>query len=156
MKNLVLVISIFLLSACQKEESNQFNLDTSFSMSVLDKNNNDLLNPNNNNSFKEENIKILYLIDGEKIEVNKPMLDYPKGFRIFEHENEYRIAIFPNNESILKFPITYIIWNSTERDTIKCEIQGTDKSEICKKIWYNGALTWDSSENKERFFEIKK
>ena len=156
MNKLILVISIFLLSACQKKDNNEFVLDTGFCMIVLDENNNDLLNPNNNNSFKEENIKIIYLIDGNEIEVNKPMLDYPKGFRIFEHKNEYRLVIFPNNDIDTEFPITYIIWNGTDRDTVKCEIRRTDNSEICRRIWYNGELTWDSSENKERFFRIRK
>lgn len=156
MRNLIIIISAVLLSACQKEDNNQFNLDTSFSMSIFDKNNVDLLNPENNNSFTEENIEVLYLIDGEEIKVNEPNLDYPKGFRIFKNDSEYRIGVFPNTNENLDFPITYIIWNGVDRDTIKCEIQRTDNSEICKKIWYNGELTWDSSENKERFFKIQK
>lgn len=39
--------------------------------------------------------------------------------------------------------VTYIKWNDTDTDTIKCFIEYTKTSAINKKVWVNGELAWD-------------
>ena len=97
----------------------------------------------------------MYLVNGLEQEVNNDDLAYPKGFFIYEDEEEFRIRIFPNTNKNIELPVTYIIWNDVDTDTIKCSIERKNNSEICTKVWLNENLAWEAYET-ERFFEIVK
>jgi len=154
MKYLIAMATV-LFSSCSSDDSDQFIVDTHIDVLIKDSNGNNLLDPENVNSYKEEQIKIFYLVNGQQSEVNNSNLDYPKGFFIYEHENEFRIRIFPNSDKNEETPVTYIMWNNTDIDTIKCSIERKSNSEICKKVWLNDNLVWEAYET-ERFFEIIK
>jgi hypothetical protein len=98
----------------------------------------DLLNPNNPNSYKESKIKTYYLVNGEEKIAHTEEFIYEDG------EGLYRLRIFLNDEGNDEFPITYIDWNETDRDTIKSEIYKTDNQTRVIKIWYNKVLMWDA------------
>jgi hypothetical protein len=124
-------------------------------MSIKNSTGSDLLNPTNPNSLDEKDFKIIYEINGEEIEFNEPHLDYSRGFSILQHENKYRIRIFPNTDKNTLYPITYIKWNDVDTDTLKCQIERRSNSEVCKKVWLNGEVVWDDY-GIERFIEIVK
>ncbi len=130
-------------------------IDTVFNISVKDAEENDWLNTNISNSLNQNEFKILYEINGEQIEVNDENLDYPKGFFVYQHENELRIRVFPNTDKSTSYPITYIKWSEMDTDTLKCKIDRNGSSVICKKVWLNNKLVWQSYDT-ERFFEIIK
>jgi len=156
MKSLFILLPIaFVLFSCHKKNDDKTIIDTSIAISLKDNNGNDLLNPNNPNSYNTNTIKILYEIDGTQIEFYDSKLDYPKGYYIYKHENEYRIVIFPNDNDSQANPITYIKWNDIDTDTIKCKVDRKHNSEICTKVWYNGNLVWNNYDT-ERFFTITK
>jgi len=139
----LMLISAMIFLSCQ-EEKNSTNIDTHIEIAVVDKNGNDLLNPSAENSFKEENIKIYYLINGVVEEVFYPNLDYPRCFRIYERDGIYRMRLSPNGNEKDEFPVTYIKWNETDTDTVKCNFSRGDNSLICTKVWYNGVLMWEA------------
>ncbi|PIY09864.1 MAG: hypothetical protein COZ18_07145 [Flexibacter sp. CG_4_10_14_3_um_filter_32_15] len=154
MKYLIVIILCIFLSSCN-DDNEQFIVDTALEISVKDSTGSNLLNPSTPNSLDENNIKIIYEIDGEQIEFNKPNLTFSKGFFIHQVENEHRIAIHLNTDKNAEYPVTYIKWNNIDTDTIKCKIERTSNSEICKKVWFNEKVVWEDFAT-ERHFEIIK
>lgn len=144
---LVFAILLFVMSSCNKDKEGKFNLDAGIEIYVQDKSGNDLLNPSIQNAYKESEIKIYYLIDGVKKEVYYPNYDYPRNFRIIEAGSKYYMMLSPNGNDSEEYPTTYIQWNESDTDTIKCEFSRTSNSIICTKIWYNGSLAWSDYSN---------
>lgn len=155
MKYLLLFLTTILLTSCNSDDKEQFIIDTVVNISVKDNDGNDLLNANSQNSLDQNEFKLFYEINGEQVEVYDENLDHSKGFFIYRHENEYRIRIFPNSQKNNSNPTTYIKWNETDTDTLRCEIERNDNSEICKKVWFNDKLVWQAYDT-ERYFEIIK
>ncbi|NPA67323.1 MAG: hypothetical protein GXO50_01810 [Chlorobi bacterium] len=156
MKNLIYLLLVMSLIACSKEENTeQFIIDTDIDISLKDDDGNDLLDPNNTDSYDENTIKIIYEVNGEQFEFYDEKLDAPKGFFIYQHENEYRLRLFPNISDIENYPVTYIKWNESDTDTIKCLIERKFNSEICRKVWFNDKVVWESYDT-DRYFEIIK
>lgn len=91
--------------SCNKDDNEQVIIDTAINISVKDTKGNDLLNANSLNSLNQNSFKVIYKINGEQIEVNDKNLDYPKGFFVYQHENEYRISVFPNTDKNSSYPI---------------------------------------------------
>lgn len=138
----LIIISAIVFFSCQKEKK-ELNIDTGIEITVFDENGNDLLNPSNQNSFKEQTIKIYYLINGVVEEVYYPNYDNPRNFSVYEKEGVYRMGLSPNANEKEELPVTFIKWNETDTDTIKCSFSRTDNSVICTKVWYNGSVMWE-------------
>lgn len=147
--------------ACDKEnetDSQQlYNLAVGMEFSLFNSNGEDLLDPNTPSNIKEEDIKIFYLINGEYQEVYEQHLDNPRMFRIYQHENEYRVAVFPNFEESEETPITLIQWNELETDTIAISLRRNNNAVIQDNIWLNGNLIWSIGDNTVNpYFVIQK
>ena len=93
------------------------------------------------------NIKLFYVIDGETQEVYDSNLDNPRNFRIYKHENEYRIGISPNYSKTEEKPVTYIQWNENDTDTIEVVYERTQNATVQNKIWLNGEQIWELGDN---------
>ena len=154
MKRFILILLTGLMISCN-DNDNPVIIDTAIDLSVNNYQGVDLLNPDDPNAFKENNIKIFYIENGKKIEVIKPNLEYPRCFFIFQHEKEYRIRIIANDNRKEEFPITIIQWDEKNADTIKCSIERRANIVVCSKVWINDSLAWGAY-NKERFIEIIK
>jgi len=143
---------------------------------VVNKDGQNLLDPSTQNSFKKDDIKIYYLINGLKTEMFNKNLDAPRQFMIFQvgadvknYANEHLVRIFSNNKGVVdkngnEITTTYIEWNSTDTDTLVTQIQRSGASIFNYKVWYNGIIKWDRTsmprlEDKSfpgRFFQIIK
>jgi hypothetical protein len=145
MKNLIYLLSLLLFS-CNNENINpqSVNIDTGILIYLKDSNGNNLLNTE---KYKEKEVKMFYLINNEVKEYYQSNLDSPRGFRFLVDDLPLRMALGPNTTETEEFPITYIKWNETDTDTIKCQFRrgsGNDGSFlICDKVWYNSKLAWD-------------
>lgn len=155
MKYLLFFLTAVLFNSCNSDDKDQFIIDTAINISLKDKDGNDLLSTDSPNSLNQNEFKLYYEINGEQVEVNDEELDYSKGFFIYQHENEFRIRIFPNSQNNSLITNTYIKWNKTDTDTIRCEIERSNSSEVCKKVWFNDKLVWQAYDT-ERYFEIIK
>jgi hypothetical protein len=83
MKNIIIYLVVTLaFTTCNKNENDMFNLDRAIEISIKDSHGNDLLNPNNENSFQNNDIKLFYVIDNKSVEVYNPNNDYPRNFFI--------------------------------------------------------------------------
>lgn len=155
MKLIIYILTLLLSTSCGSDENDQVIVDTDINVSIKNSDGVDLLDSANPHSYREDSIKLFYIKNGEEVEVFDADMDYPKGFFIYKHENEYRMRIFPNIDKSEEFPLTYIKWNETTIDTIKCIIERKSNSQICKKVWFNNESVWEAYET-ERFFEIIK
>lgn len=153
----LLVLALFLFS-CDSESRNeeQMNLDVDVEFSIADTNGNDLLNPENENSYNHEAIKLFYKTDGVYQEFYDGNLDLPRNINIYQHTDTYRATIFLNHSASEEQPETLIQWNENNADTIKCEIYRTSSVERIDKVWLNNQLVWDSTNNTAPYFELTK
>ena len=160
MKTIVTLIILTVFVSCSKnnddEPQNQHSINRKVEISLKNSNGEDLLDPNNPNAYKAENIKLYYLINGEKQEVFNPNMDYPRNFLIYNHDPEYRIRIFQNDTDNETRPITYVEWNENETDTLQAEFFKTENTIQVIKTWFNGELKWDGSNGQDNFFTIVK
>jgi len=145
MKKLILFLVVVSLFACSKsdEASSAVHLDVTFDFLISNSENVDLLDPSSPNHFKEEDIKLFYEVDGERIEVYDPLMDNPRNFFLYKHENEYRIKVFLNDFNTSDKSITYIQWNDTDTDTVEALFNRTGNSVQVSKVWLNEIEIWD-------------
>jgi len=157
MKKLIFILLVsFLTAACGSDDGNNRIIggptppNTWISLLVSNQTGDDLLNPNNANTYFSENIKSYYLEENNET-----------------HHSVYHSIVSPNDSGRLAYSlkvllnskvhengITYIKWNDTETDIIKADydIQFTK----LKKLWYNNELLFDSNTNTHILIEIIK
>ncbi|NOU62083.1 hypothetical protein [Marinifilum caeruleilacunae] len=153
---LIISIAVILVSCSSGDEPSAF-VDVSIELSVLDIDGNDLLNPNNDDSFKESDIKLYYVINEEKREVYDPNMQYPRNFFIFKEGAIYRIRLLLNNDKSDDKPITYIQWNDKDSDTISAEFYRTNNLTRKEKVWFNDKLIYEFDDNtSESFYKLTK
>jgi hypothetical protein len=139
-----ILIIVLLLSSCkEKQDSMSGFIDTNVEISVQDKAGNDLLNPSNQSAYLAQNIKIYYLIDGIKKEINQANLDFTKNFMIYEIDGKYQMRLFLNC-SYESTSITYVQWNENDTDTFKTEILKNTNLVLITKLWYNDSMVWNA------------
>ena len=158
MNKFLLIISILLLISCAKHPDSADVFDTYIDLRLENISREDLLNPDTDNSYNQNDIQLFNLLDGVEQYHFCGNCDHQKGYFFFERDNRFIMRIFPNSE-IQKNgtdPITYIQWNETDRDTIQCHINRNDDGSyiFCTKVWYNNVLVYDN--NGERYFTIIK
>jgi hypothetical protein len=143
MKNLFSIVSILLvllISSCKENEQPQFfTVDMMAFITVVDKQGNNLLDPNQEGAYDPRDIKIFYERDGNMEEFYEARLDMPRNFRIDppEFDRDYIMALVLDSEK------TVIQRNETEADTIQAEIHDNASSVIVQKVYYMGELKWD-------------
>lgn len=161
MKNQFLILLTTTFLACsqspEENESQFVNFEAGAEFSVINAQNEDLLNPENPNHLDVSKIKLYYIINGQKQEVYYPNLDNPKGFKIYkpENKNEYRIGVGFNHSETEEKPITYIKWNDTNSDKIEVSYRRV-RGVLQDTIWLNGNKVWERGDNTiDPYFIIK-
>ena len=151
-------LAVLLFSSCKKKEDKMAsNIDRKVEISIQDKAGNDLLNPSNPNAYLDQNIKIYYVTNGVKEEVNNANYDNPKNFMIYEVNGIYQMRLFLNMTIADSPDITYVQWSENDTDTLKCEASHNDYLDMVTKLWYNDSLVWTSDNYiKERSLLIVK
>ena len=152
---IILVLGMIFISCSKGEDEPMYGVvvDTSVLIKYLDENGNNLLN----DGINESDINIYHKINNEWVKYYEGNLDYPKGIRIDERENEKYLILFVSievNESDLsETKIEFSNYNKS--DIVKSEIDFSGNNIIVRKVWYNGDLKWESYDT-ERMFEIIK
>mgnify|MGYP006141197027 CR=1 FL=1 len=177
MKNLFYYFTIsILIYSCNSDDINNnsfYNLDTNLSFKVSSIDGTDLLNPNNQNVYLEENIKIYYLNENDEVvEIYNSNADSPRNFSITSPENSdvnfyiFGVGLNVQGERTETEPsfyninnaITYIEWNEADTDTIKANFRSGDNFLKLSKAWYNEQLIFDEdmTYNEDNFPEVIK
>lgn len=146
----ILLLFAFLFLSCTKETDCCVNYDANITFSVKDLNSVDLLNPENQIAFKEELIKIYYVIDNVPVYQNSG----EKKFSIIKRDDLDKYVLYLGVDIKKNLTTTLIKWNDSDTDTINCEISRTSNSAIVSKVWYNNELKYDG--NGEKYFEVIK
>ena len=122
----------------------------SVELSFVDGNGEDLLNPNHQNYWNEDSLRIYYLKDGEKSRVYNGNLDHPENFKIVEVKDDNNfIMLWLNNHIEEGFTTTFIEFPDGSMDTIKIKARRIKGSVWADKLWYDGELAWEKSEKDE-------
>jgi hypothetical protein len=158
LNKILLVVGFLLLISCAKHPDSADIFDTSIDLRLENISGEDLLNPDTDNSYNQNDIQLFNLMDGVEEYHFCGNCDHQQGYFFFKRDNNFVMRISPNFE-IQKDgsdPITYIQWNETDRDTIQCHINRNDDGSyiFCIKVWYNNILVYDN--DGERYFTIIK
>jgi len=148
-------LSIVYLTSCEKPES-EFAVcgPPVFDIAFCNQEGLDLLDPNKAVSFKESEIDIYTIIDGEKTQVYEANLDHPEHFFVYYHDDigKYFLRIFSVGDIIDEISTTYINFGDGTEDRIDFEISGPHVI----KVWYNEVLMWDVSNAMAERIEVIK
>lgn len=152
-----LLVFLLILSSCKEKMETSFSVDTRIDIQVIDSLGNNLLNPSVSNSYREENIKIYFLINGEKTFIWEPLMRSPNRFYIYDDFNtgDYHIRIFPNESKNEDLPVTLIQWDTNDTDTIVCHFKRSKYDIYCDYLWYN-EMYIDAAHSSNRYFSIVK
>ncbi len=156
MKNILLILATSFFTACSPSvETNQqfYNIEARAEFSILNSDNIDLLDPKNSVNLDASKFKIFY----QNNEVNNQNSDYPKGFRIYKHEKEYRIVVFLNHSEAEEKSTTYIHWNDNDIDKVEVSYLRSNNGVIQNVIWLNGNKVWERGNNTiDPYFVLRK
>lgn len=154
MKCFIYILLLLLLFSCSRKKICCTVVSTEIDMSVNDSTGNDLLDPSFPGSYKEDSIRLYYLVNGKRVEVYDPNMDSPRNFFIYHDTPGYVIRVFPNDDKSSEYPVTYIDWNQHDEDTIRCELTRTSGTTVVTKVWFDGQLKWQAGTR--RYFSIIK
>lgn len=106
----------------------------------------DLLNPNNENAFVSDNIRLYYKI-GDQVTQFYDGADIAFYYAVITPESSgtdsYYITLSMNMATD-ENATTYIKWNETDTDTIVANYAGKSPKHPVK-VWYNGSVIIDES-----------
>ncbi len=156
---------IWIISCSVGESPQNINIDNNLTFYLVDENGNDLLNPENPNSVELDLIRVFYMIDGEKIEVNDSNLEFPRAFRVIPPEGNYDkflLVLYLNIEDKSSSTTTLFQWTREDIDYFQAEFDRgkNERHVICTKVMWNGQVVFNVSNpeypEKGRFFIMKK
>lgn len=156
MKKLILFFTLLIFISCDNQEAllAADNIDTAVEFSIVNSSSEDLLDPANPNGMDVRNIKVFYLISGEKKEVYNGNLLNPRNFRIYKHEKEYRIGINLNESQTAVKPVTYVQWNTNDTDTLEVTYTRKNGSILKNTVWLNGVQIWERGDNTVDAYQV--
>lgn len=152
-----LLVFLLLLISCKEKMETSYGVDTRIDIQVIDSLGNNLLNPSVSNSYKEEEIRIYFIINGEKTNIWEPLMQFPNRFYIYDDFNtgDHRIRIFPNDSKNEDLPVTLIQWDINDTDTIVCHFKRVEGYISCDHLWYNGMYIDPALTNNRNFTIVK-
>ena len=136
--------------------------DDIFEFSIVNLEQNDLLNPETEGSINTSEIRVYEYKNEEYIEINNPNMDASRGYMIYENENEFRMRLFIEAGVVIDDLIqrkAIVKWNELDQDTLELElIQEPSNVQRLIRILYNDIEVWDENNSKDniRYFQIEK
>ena len=152
MQKLILFLAIASFFACSKSDElgpiGPANIDRVFHFSVINSNDEDMLDPSTTNHYESKDIKLFYEVDGEQIMTGNPT--------IYQHENEYRFRIYLNDSNTSDKSITYIQWRTGDSDTLEAVFKRTEYKVEKSTVWLNNLEIWDWRTDDEGYYRLTK
>ena len=163
---MILTIVAALIVGCSDDDGefiiHGFALISEVSFNILNEDGDDLLDSVNSGYYPVEEMKLYYLINGEKKEVYDANMYLPRNIGLSTEVTPYRLRVFTydgrncyiSEEDGVRtgISIAYLELNKEETDTIKTEWESKEGWYfIVRKVWYNGEL-----HNAEEAFSVIK
>lgn len=123
-------------------------VETGITMSLVDKNGKNLLDPSTPNNYNPDSIKLFYLIDGIKKEAINGKSDHPRMFLVNKYipNGQYYISVGLNYNGAKEGPTTtYLQWNQNDVDTLVAEFKITKSSTSLMELKFNKKLKYTST-----------
>ena len=140
MKNILILgfilISVFFVN-CKKAVNNNSAADIEVGVAIYYKDvlGNNLLIPNQPNSFSADSIHVYDVTNGKKTEVDVPNWTHPHDFFITKDSAAvYFLALLLQTDTVL------LQLNKNTTDTVIATFDRTPSSIVVTKVWYNGVL----------------
>lgn len=150
----ILIFSgILTLFSCDEDSGTGTVISNDVLITVVNKEGEDLLDPSNPESINIEEIKVFYLLNGIKTEINRSNLDYPKMFLVTDpdmNSEYYRILLFLNIEDDSEITTTYIELKPNIVYEFRSELNRSGNSVTDEKIWLQNELICDVNVNRGR------
>jgi hypothetical protein len=167
MKKIILISVIILTISCSKkidEEQNGVVVSVDVDFHILNQNGDDLLNPATAGYLHVENMKLYYLINGERIEVYDTLMQYPRNIGLNTESTPYSLGIgtYEGEYGLISevdgvktgIAIALLEFSEGITDTIKTEWESKEtkcRYFVNRKVWYNGEL-----HSPDSVFEVRK
>jgi hypothetical protein len=137
MKKIIFILVTVLMLSCSKGQPiTGFIVGGSLDIFLRNSEGQDLLGTT---SFNPANFKVYNIINGQKVEINDPLMGSPRNFLV-SSENPKFVRLFMNDLETEVLPTTYIEWNATDTDTIQTLYTRTENSVVYNKVWLNGNI----------------
>lgn len=150
----ILIFSgILTLFSCDEDSGTGTVISNDVLITVVNQEGEDLLDPSNPESINIEEIKVFYLLNGIKTEINRSNLDYPKMFLVTDpdmNSEYYRILLFLNIEDDSEITTTYIELKPNIVYEFRSELNRFGNSVTDEKIWLQNELICDVNVNRGR------
>jgi hypothetical protein len=146
MKKIIIALLMLSILSCNKDESNEKDYTARclyFTISVCDKDGNNLLDPNNKNSFAHDKIKCYEINNnGEKIYEDVRITKSTSGFYYIGLHAGYGSGGISNNRSR---STSIIELSEGNIEKIEHEIEYSENAVHLDKLWYKGKKVYDRS-----------
>ena len=148
-------LCMLLLVACKDEVDGPIILIHSFDVALVDKLGNDLLDPNVDNHYEPERIRIYKIVANVEDEIHGDGLSYVPDGACFVPVEEQKEAISNGCQQAFLISISAVYedaivngqsrivvkWNEAEQDTIVCDID-PDWCNNIRSVYVNGVCKW--------------
>lgn len=152
MKNTCLIlITLTLFMSCSQNDdlSSAFNLENQLYLAYKNIEGQNLLVNSTPGSYNLDNMKLIYLIENEPIEVTLEN-GFNMGSLELTPENNLKVFTNPSSANVVEESadyqvvenIAYLQLSHTERDTIKTYAHKSENYYKISQVWYNSKLVW--------------
>lgn len=143
MKYFISLLFVFLFTNCSEDDCCTV-IELQVGLEYYNQDGDDLLDPSTMNHFSENEIKVYYLVAGEKKEIFRGNLDNPRMFSLSEPHAErdyFILSLSLNDLSSEEIKTTYLELNENDTDTLTHMLKQSGNNKIIDKVWYNGELS---------------
>ncbi len=144
------------ISACAKDQPGNCctYIKGDLNIVYLNSQGQDLLNRSTSDFYPMDKMKLYYLENGKKVELNNGMMDAPRGLSLITESTPARLVVFVNvgfegdvisNNGDLKTGLSTTLLEIHRQltDTIKTQWEKSGSSTYITKSWYNSKLVYD-------------
>ena len=162
MKYIIYILLFTLALSCKEKTGCCTIVQNTIEIEFRDTIGRNLLDQSKSYAYMFDSMKHYYLNNnGVKEEVYiSSTADFPKHMYIYEPlDSLFLLRLFPyalfGNDGVHTY-YDYLQLNSSDEDTIKCDILTNSTNIIIKKIWYNDSLVYTESVQPSKYFIVRK
>lgn len=156
------LLLVVLLSCSTNESSSSVVIQKNVSVSYLNEQGKDLVDPDQSNRVSDKNVTMYYLKNGEAVKYFEGNLDNPDGIGVLPPSQTpseyYALDFLVNTIPSQSQAITYVQFADGATDTLKVQYKNSENSSfsgvVVTKVWYNQELVVEEGE--PRYFIVTK